>query len=86
MKDFLMPVKPGGKPVLFDLTGTSKTKGLEQSASFAHLDDNMILYRIPDLVNVKLIYGEAILSESPHACFSVGGTCKDGIAAGEVVR
>jgi len=69
---FLDARETRGKPVLFDLAGTSKTKGLEQSASFAHLDDNMILYRIPDLVNVKLIYGEAVLSESLMPVFQSG--------------
>jgi hypothetical protein len=69
---FLDALETRGKPVLFDLTGTSKTKGLEQSASFAHLDDNMILYRIPDLVNVKLIYGEAVLSEALMPVFQSG--------------
>ena len=69
---FLDARETRGKPVLFDLTGASKTKGLEQSASFAHLDDNMILYRIPDLVNVKLIYGEAVLSEALMPVFQSG--------------
>ena len=69
---FLDALETRGKPVLFDLAGTSKTKGLEQSASFAHLDDNMILYRIPDLVNVKLIYGEHILSEALMPVFQSG--------------
>jgi len=69
---FLDARETRGKPVLFDFAGTSKVKGLEQSASFAHLDDNMILYRIPDLVNVKLIYGEAILSEALLPVFQSG--------------
>jgi hypothetical protein len=69
---FLDALETRGKPVLFDLASTSKTKGLEQSASFAHLDDNMILYRIPDLVNVKLIYGEAVLSEALMPVFQSG--------------
>jgi hypothetical protein len=69
---FLDARETRGKPVLYDLAGTNKTKGLEQSASFAHLDDNMILYRIPDLVNVKLIYGEAVLSESLMPVFQTG--------------
>ena len=69
---FLDAQETRGKPVLFDFAGTSKIKGLEQSASFAHLEDNMILYRIPDLVNVKLIYGEAILSEALLPVFQQG--------------
>jgi hypothetical protein len=69
---FLDALETRGKPVLFNLEGTSKTKGLEQSASFAHLEDNMILYRIPDLVNVKLIYGEDVLSESLMPVFQSG--------------
>ncbi len=69
---FLNANETGGKPVLFDLAGTNKTKGLEQSASFAHLDDNMILYRIPELVNAKLIYGEVVLSESLVPVFQSG--------------
>jgi hypothetical protein len=69
---FLDARETRGKPVLFDLTGMSKIKGLEQSASFAHLDDNMILYRIPDLVNVKLIYGESVLSEALMPVFQSG--------------
>jgi hypothetical protein len=69
---FLDARETRGKPVLFDLAGTNKIKGLEQSASFARLDDNMILYRIPDLVNVKLLYGEAILSEALMPVFQTG--------------
>jgi len=69
---FLDAQETSGKPVLFDLAGTSKIKGLEQSASFARLDDNMILYRIPDLVNVKLIYGESVLSEALLPVFQSG--------------
>lgn len=69
---FLDARETRGKPVLFDLAGTTKTKGLEQSASFAHLDDNMILYRIPELVNIKLIYGEDILSEALIPVFQSG--------------
>jgi hypothetical protein len=69
---FLDANETSGKPVLFDIAGTNKTKGLEQSASYAHLDDNMILYRIPDLVNIKLIYGEALLSESLIPVFQSG--------------
>jgi hypothetical protein len=69
---FLDARETRGKPVLFDLAGTNKTKGLEQSASFAHLDDNMILYRIPDLVDSKLIYGEDVLSEALVPVFQSG--------------
>jgi hypothetical protein len=69
---FLDANESTGKPVLFDMTGTNKTKSLEQSASFAHLEDNMISYRIPDLVNVRLIYGEAVLSESLIPVFQSG--------------
>jgi hypothetical protein len=69
---FLDARETRGKPVLFDLAGTGKTKGLEQSASFAHLDDNMILYRIPEVVNIKLIYGEAVLSEALIPVFQSG--------------
>jgi hypothetical protein len=69
---FLDAQETKGKPVLFDFSGTGKIKGLEQSASFAHLDDNMILYRIPDLVNIKLIYGEDVLSEALMPVFQSG--------------
>lgn len=69
---FLDARESRGKPVLFDLAGTSKTKGLEQSASFAHLDDNMLLYRIPDVVSAKLIYGEDVLSEALVPVFQSG--------------
>jgi len=69
---FLDARETSGKPVLFDLAGTSKIKGLEQSASFAKLDDNMILYRIPDVVNVRLIFGEALLSEALMPVFQSG--------------
>lgn len=69
---FLDARETRGKPVLVDLAGTSKIKGLEQSASFAHLDDNMILYRIPEVANIKLIYGEAVLSEALMPVFQSG--------------
>jgi hypothetical protein len=69
---FLDARETRGTPVLFDFAATSKTKGLEQSASFAHLDENMILYRIPDLVNIKLIYGEDVLSEALFPVFQSG--------------
>jgi hypothetical protein len=69
---FLDAGETTGKPVLFDYAGTGKIKGLEQSASFARLDDNMILYRIPDVVNARLIYGEDQLSESLLPVFQSG--------------
>lgn len=69
---FLDANETSGKPVLFDMASTNKTKGLEQSASFANLDDNMILYRIPELVNAKLLYGEVVLSESLVPVFQSG--------------
>ena len=69
---FLDAGETRGKPVLFDMAGLGKTKGLEQSASFAHLDDNMVLYRIPDVVSARLIYGEAVLSEAFVPVFQAG--------------
>ena len=69
---FLDARETSGKPVLIDLTCTNKTKGLEQSASFAHLDENMILYRIPDLVNSKILYGESVTCDALLPVFQSG--------------
>jgi hypothetical protein len=60
-----------GKPVLFD-SCRQQDKRTGAVSLFANLDDNMILYRIPDQVNARLIYGEDILSEALVPVFQTG--------------
>ena len=62
----------GGIPVMLELTGNNKTKGLEQSRVPARMADNMLYYRIADQVSVKLLYGEQVWAEAISPVFQYG--------------
>jgi len=69
---FLDAGETRGNPVLLDITGNNKTRGLEQIASAFSSTPNTLLYRIPDQVSIKLIWGETVLSDALVPVFQSG--------------
>jgi hypothetical protein len=69
---FLEPSENGGKPVQIDLVSGGKTRSFEQSGSISHLSDNMIVYRIPDQVVVRLLFGETVITHGSFSVFQSG--------------
>lgn len=69
---FLDAGETKGKPVLLDMASNNKTKGLEQKEYTFNTTSNTILYRIPDQVDVKLIWGESVLADAFYPVFQAG--------------
>jgi len=69
---FLDTGEAGGVPVLLDLAGNNKTRGLEQTGSPFSTTPNTLLYRVPDQVGIKLIWGETVLADALVPVFQSG--------------
>ena len=69
---FLDARETRGKPVMLDLANNNKIKGLEQTESTFNTTPNTLLYRIPDQVGIKLIWGESVLSDGLFPVFQSG--------------
>ncbi len=61
-----------GKPVLLEMTSAGKTRSLESTQTPQRLSDNSVIYRIPDQVVIRLLDGEALLSETTLPVFQWG--------------
>jgi hypothetical protein len=69
---FLDARETRGKPVMLDIANNNKTKGLEQTESPFKTTPNTLLYRVPDQVSIKLIWGESVLSDGLFPVFQSG--------------
>jgi hypothetical protein len=69
---FLDASETRGKPVMLDMNSNNKIKGLELTESPFKTSDNTVLYRVPDQVNVKLIWGESVLADAFYPVFQSG--------------
>jgi hypothetical protein len=69
---FLDARETRGKPVMLDIANNNKTKGLEQTESPFNTTPNSVLYRVPDQVSIKLIWGESVLSDGLFPVFQSG--------------
>jgi hypothetical protein len=69
---FLDARETRGKPVMLDVTGSNKTKGLEQTESPFKTSENTVLYRVPDQVEIKLIWGESVMANAFYPVFQSG--------------
>jgi hypothetical protein len=69
---FLDARETRGKPVMLDIASNNKVKGLELTESPFKTSDNTVLYRIPDQVDIKLIWGESVMAEAFYPVFQSG--------------
>jgi hypothetical protein len=68
---FLGAGESRGKPVMIEFARGNKIKGLENSR-LPEGEDNIIYYRVPDQVGVKLIIGETVLADASMPVFQSG--------------